>query len=89
MFLILSDFLNLEKNIHLACKYYNDSVKNGYALASLNLGYFYKKGLGGVTLNNNHAFKLFLSAAEQRISDAMVEVGYCYFNGIGIRSACS
>jgi hypothetical protein len=55
-----------------------------YAVEAYNLGCMYFNG-EGTDVNYDEAFRLFMKAASQGLSDAQNMMGYCYENGKGVK----
>ena len=76
--------LGVEENYELALYWYALASKQGYAMATNNIGNCFMYGKGEQR-NYQAAFSYYMQAAKQNLPLAMYNVGVCYFNGFGVR----
>jgi len=75
----------IKKDFSLAHKWLKKSAINGNKLAQLKLGHFYRQGNNLVNQDYNKALYWYFKAAAQKYPPAQYYVGFCYYNGYGIK----
>lgn len=81
------DGLGVEKDMAQARYWVEESAKDGYELAQMNVGYFYLWGTDGFEENPKVAVEWFKKAAEQGESEAQLRIAECYRDGIGVEQS--
>lgn len=72
----------LENDSKLSLNHFENSARQGFVLAKVQLGHYYYCGRG-IERNLKKAFSLYYEAAEQDLASATFALGGCYYYGNG------
>jgi TPR repeat protein len=74
----------VDKDYGQAFAWYQKAADHGNAPAQYKLAQMYDYGLGGMPIDKQTAFGLYVQAAQQGLPQAELAVGYAYANGSGV-----
>lgn len=75
--------MGCEKDLVIAKDWYLKSANHGFENAQYVIGTYYEDGVGGLSKDDNEAFKWYEKAANQKYDRAQFKMGEYYYEGIG------